>query len=266
MILNLYHCQRSLWLNGGNIDLATEIAKYHPKGLHGVTFAEGCRGACDRAPCKNGGYCLELYRGFSCQCDHTPFVGQTCQEEMSVTFNGSSSIETSLSSLEQAHLTIQLSFVATTRSYEEASTLIQVFDVEEGNVLSLKLQDGLIMEVNNEILFELTSLQSSSQHQIRLETFDKGQQMVLKIDDLEPEFFVLNMTGSKHAWNATLIGDNFQGCMSSLSVNNHPLLKEFEPTQGACRAMKLTREITQFDSENSTEFTTTTTEFYTATR
>lgn len=81
-------CLRNLWINGDSIKLA-EIGKNHPKGLHGVIFG-GCNGACDVLPCKNEGMCQEYYQRFACDCHLTAFKGQTCQEEVSVIFNGTS--------------------------------------------------------------------------------------------------------------------------------------------------------------------------------
>ena len=49
---------------------------------------DGCTGACDNKPCKHGGFCEEKYRDFDCDCKNTAFNGQTCQEDVSINFDG----------------------------------------------------------------------------------------------------------------------------------------------------------------------------------
>ena len=63
-------CLRALVLNGVPVDLTNEVTK-NPWGLYGVHL--GCKGKCERNPCKNNGECLEGYDHFKCNCRWTPF-------------------------------------------------------------------------------------------------------------------------------------------------------------------------------------------------
>ena len=54
----------------------------------GIKFG-GCIGACDTLPCKHGGFCREMYQNFSCDCEKSAYTGPTCQEDVSINFDGS---------------------------------------------------------------------------------------------------------------------------------------------------------------------------------
>ena len=88
-------CMRSLWIQGQNIKLEEPLINF--KDLHGVK--KGCHGSCDSQPCQNNGLCLEHYANYSCNCSATAFKGRTCNEDVSVYFDGSFSIKTNLSTL-----------------------------------------------------------------------------------------------------------------------------------------------------------------------
>ena len=57
-------------------------------GSEGIKFG-GCIGACDTLPCKHGGFCREMYQNFSCDCEKSAYTGPTCQEDVSINFDGS---------------------------------------------------------------------------------------------------------------------------------------------------------------------------------
>ena len=89
-------CMRSLWIQGQNIKFEDPLINFKDN-LLGVK--RGCHGSCDSQPCQNNGVCLEHYANYSCNCSATAFKGRTCNEDVSVHFDGSFSIKTNLSTL-----------------------------------------------------------------------------------------------------------------------------------------------------------------------
>ncbi|KAF6715522.1 Contactin-associated protein-like 4 [Oryzias melastigma] len=80
-------CIRSLQLNGVTLDLE-ERAKITP----GVR--PGCPGHCSSygALCQNRGRCVELNRGFSCDCSPSAYAGAFCHKEVSANFKSTTSV------------------------------------------------------------------------------------------------------------------------------------------------------------------------------
>ena len=89
-------CMRSLWIQGQNIKFEDPLINFKDN-LLGVK--RGCHGSCDSQPCQNNGVCLEHYANYSCNCSATAFKGRTCNEDVSVHFDGSFAIKTNLSTL-----------------------------------------------------------------------------------------------------------------------------------------------------------------------
>lgn len=77
-------CMASVDFNGRRPNLFREAVKIY----YGVE--EGCQGAsnsCRADSCMNGGYCIEQWNSFQCDCKMTSYTGPRCmQESMSATF------------------------------------------------------------------------------------------------------------------------------------------------------------------------------------
>ncbi|KAM8839460.1 contactin-associated protein-like 2 [Synchiropus picturatus] len=70
-------CMRALKVNGVTFDL--EARARETPGVN-----PGCQGYCNRykTKCKNGGRCVELYNGFTCDCSMTAYDGPYCTEDV----------------------------------------------------------------------------------------------------------------------------------------------------------------------------------------
>ncbi|KAM9385765.1 contactin-associated protein-like 4 [Pholidichthys leucotaenia] len=80
-------CIRSLQLNGNTLDLE-ERAKITPGVL------PGCPGHCSSygSLCQNHGLCVEKANGFTCDCGPSAYTGAFCHNEVSATFQSTTSI------------------------------------------------------------------------------------------------------------------------------------------------------------------------------
>lgn len=54
-----------------------------------------CNMRCDLEPCKNGGICTEDFsrQESSCDCEHTSYFGEFCNEEKGADFSGESGLQ-----------------------------------------------------------------------------------------------------------------------------------------------------------------------------
>ncbi len=66
---------RGVVLNGEQKSLDKEVQTMKMKGVQ-----SGVKGRCYQNPCFNGGFCLEHYDSYSCDCLSTPFHGAECLE------------------------------------------------------------------------------------------------------------------------------------------------------------------------------------------
>ncbi|XP_034038246.1 contactin-associated protein-like 2b [Thalassophryne amazonica] len=70
-------CMRALKINGVTFDLEERA-----KVTAGVN--PGCQGHCSSygVHCRNGGKCVELYNGYSCDCSHSAYDGPYCMDDV----------------------------------------------------------------------------------------------------------------------------------------------------------------------------------------
>jgi len=251
-------CLRTLWVNGFKLNLVE--TKNQLKGSEGIKFG-GCNGACDTLPCKHGGFCTEMYQNFSCGCSKSAYTGPTCQEDVSINFNGSS-IQTNLSLLEMNDdITVQFSFVALYDDYEESATLLTLStEIDTEIQIELHPSGGLTIDITDEESDGLNfdDLDMYSLHEIGIKTFDKGKQFMVKLDHHDAKSIVLqNVTLDGQLWRIAEFGTDFNGCMSNLIINNEiaPFKGILDSFSGSCRASKLTR-----DADDEDYISTTTTE------
>ncbi|ENN70546.1 hypothetical protein YQE_12721, partial [Dendroctonus ponderosae] len=77
-------CFRGFQIHDTLIDLPPKINST----IKGVI--PNCNMKCDEEPCKNGGICIEEFRNLehTCNCEHTSYYGEFCNEEKGADFNG----------------------------------------------------------------------------------------------------------------------------------------------------------------------------------
>nr|XP_022331115.1 neurexin-1-like isoform X8 [Crassostrea virginica] len=71
-------CMASVDFNGQRPNLVREALKIY------YAVEEGCQGpsnSCQADSCLNGGYCIEQWSNFQCDCDMTSYTGQKCMKE-----------------------------------------------------------------------------------------------------------------------------------------------------------------------------------------
>ncbi|KAL3982786.1 Laminin G domain family protein [Acanthocheilonema viteae] len=72
---------RNMYLCGNEIMLQSLVRK-QGRGMRGIEIGE--KGTCKRDDCLNHGQCIEFYDNHKCSCDNTPFIGQKCDQDVSI--------------------------------------------------------------------------------------------------------------------------------------------------------------------------------------
>lgn len=292
-------CLRSLWISGIKVDLEGQIGK-HPKGVHGVSL--GCHGVCDNNPCNNGGLCIENYNDFKCNCAATAFKGQTCHEDVSLSFDGNQLITANLSALRVTNsssrpneLKAEIGFAASVDAGGLGGFLLGAFvdnqfegEVAAVDFIKLQLTDKGRVKVEVNISAELqtftfseaAAFEAETFHHLRLESFDMGRQIMMRVDDIAQQVFILDKGSVQLPWSSLVVGlennsssyTGFQGCLSRLAFDGIAPLKLFVENSDFIEAnsneeplevktcgttQKLTREADELD-ENSMKLMTTT--------
>lgn len=192
-------CMASVDFNGRRPNLFREAVKIY----YGVE--EGCQGAsnsCRADSCMNGGYCIEQWNSFQCDCKMTSYTGPRCmQESMSATFGPTPGLITyyyppdSLPSRTSDRLAFGF---RTSSSVEKQVTLLRV-ESQTG-------ADFLEVEIINGSLFV---------------SYNMGSQMSVPIGD----HFTKVTDGNYHVVRVTR-----DGAAATLQVDNNDVIRK-DPTR-----------------------------------
>lgn len=123
--------------------------------------------------------------------------------------------------------------MALPQSYELGGAAILDIWNEAGNQLKIQLHESdLSIDILNddqilENIFNETfkDIELTSVHQIMVKTFDKGKQMMVKLDNFPTNYMVFPTINTSNSWNYAEIGNDFHGCISSLILNGEGILK-----------------------------------------
>lgn len=88
---NIAHGECGMWRKMRYLTLLTfAVAPTVPDGV-----LLDCQMKCDSEPCKNGGICTENFarQESTCNCEHTSFTGEFCNEEKGADFSGESLLQ-----------------------------------------------------------------------------------------------------------------------------------------------------------------------------
>ena len=219
-------CMRALVLNGVNIDLQGEAVKTDKYGktygVYGVGI--GCTGKCDPVnPCMNGGVCKEGYDHFDCDCRWTPFKGTIffcqmamfnsrvlvfhkfslfsfifkgpiCADEIGVNMRTNYMIKYDFKGNYKSTIAekIHVGFTTTDPkgfligAYSDVSKEFLTLMVSNSGHLRLVFDFGFERQ---EMVFTDQNFLTGQFHDVRIERFDQGRKLSMKIDNYEPQIY-----------------------------------------------------------------------------
>lgn len=184
-------CLRALMLNGVIVDLVGEATKY-PWGLYGVGV--GCTGKCASSPCMNGGVCKEGYDHFECDCRWTPFKGPICADEIGVNMRTNYMIKYDFKGNYKSTIAekIHVGFTTTDPrgfllgAYSDVSKEFLTLMVSNSGHLRLVFDFGFERQ---EMVFTDQNFLTGQFHDVRIERFEQGRKLMMKVDNYEPVVF-----------------------------------------------------------------------------
>lgn len=192
-------CMASVDFNGRRPNLFREAEKIY----YGVE--EGCQGAsnsCRADSCMNGGYCIEQWNSFQCDCKMTSYTGPRCmQESMSATFGPTPGLITyyyppdSLPSRTSDRLAFGF---RTSSSQEKQVTLLRVESQSGADFLEVEIINGSVFV-----------------------SYNMGSQMSVPIGD----HFTKVTDGNYHVVRVTR-----DGAAATLQVDSHDVIRK-DPTR-----------------------------------
>ena len=226
-------CIRALVINGVSADLVYEASKSQ-WGLYGVGV--GCQGKCISNPCLNGGSCLEGYDHFNCDCRWTPFKGPICADEIGVNMRTNHMIKYDFKGNYKSTIAekIHIGFTTTDPkgfllgAYSDISKEYLTLMISNSGLLRLVFDFGFERQ---EIIFKDRNFLSGQYHDVKIERFDQGRKLMMKVDNYEPQIhsFEESLKPSSDAQFNNIrylyIGRNetmtegFIGCISRVEFN-----------------------------------------------
>merc|ERR1711899_254946 len=181
-------CMRALMLNGVIVDLVKESRK-DPYGI-----GLGCQGKCHNNPCMNGGECQEGYDHFKCDCRWTPFKGPICADEIGINMRTDNMIVYEFKGNYKSTIAEKLHVGFTTTDpkgfliglYSEVSKEFLTLMVSNSGHLRLAFDFGFERQ---EVVFTDQNFLTGQYHDVKVERFDQGRKVMMKIDNYEPEIY-----------------------------------------------------------------------------
>ncbi len=184
-------CVRALVINGVISDLVHEVTK-NPWGVYGVGV--GCTGKCASNPCQNGGECREGYNHFTCDCRWTPFKGPICADEIGVNMQTGYMIKYDFKGNYKSTVAEKV-HVGFTTTDPKGFLLAATSDISNEYMTLMVSNSGHLRLVfdfgfqRQEVIFKEQSFLTGQYHDVRLERFDEGRQLMMKVDNYEPQIF-----------------------------------------------------------------------------
>ena len=184
-------CIRAMVINGVVADLVSKVTK-NPWGLYGVGV--GCSGKCQRKPCMNGGKCQEGYDHFTCDCRWTPFKGRICADEIGVNMQTGYMIKYDFKGNYKSTIgeKIHVGFTTTNprgfllAAYSDISREYLTLMVSHSGHLRLVFDFGFERQ---EMIFTDQNFMTGQYHDVRIERFDEGRKLIMKVDNYEPQIY-----------------------------------------------------------------------------
>ncbi|XP_062610815.1 neurexin-1-like [Saccostrea cucullata] len=187
-------CMASVDFNGQGPNLVRQAMKIY-------AVEEGCQGpsnSCRSDSCHNGGYCIEQWNSFQCDCDMTSYTGQTCsQESKTVKFGPGPGLITyyfppnSLPSRSSDRLAFGF---RTTSDLDKQITLLRVESETGTDFLEVEIVDGSV-----------------------LVSYNMGSQMTIPIGD----HFIRVDDGDYHVVRITR-----DGAAATLKIDNYDVIRK----------------------------------------
>merc|ERR1711997_1399315 len=226
-------CIRAFVLNGVPVDLVHEVTK-NAWGLYGVGV--GCQGKCTSNPCQNGGVCQEGYDSFTCDFRWTPFKGPICADEIGVNMRTNYMIKYDFKGNYKSTIAekIHVGFTTTVPK----GFLIGAYSVISKEFLTLMVSNSGFLRLvfdfgfeRQEIVYEKQNFLTGQFHDVKIERFDQGRKILMRVDDYEPQItnFDISLKSSGDAQFNSIthlyIGKNetmregFVGCISRVEFD-----------------------------------------------
>uniref|UniRef100_A0A8D8Y5X7 Contactin-associated protein-like 2 n=1 Tax=Cacopsylla melanoneura TaxID=428564 RepID=A0A8D8Y5X7_9HEMI len=148
-------CMRGLKIGDNVIDLFNTSGRNSSENDR-LGLMNGCKMKCDDQPCKNKGVCIEGFgRGekSSCNCEHTSYYGEFCDQEKGADFGGDSVITRKYTLEGPVHsIKVQLAFSSNDKKERSMALLLVQTETKRSYYLLLALneQGHLIFEEDRE--------------------------------------------------------------------------------------------------------------------
>ncbi|XP_035732871.1 neurexin-1-like isoform X7 [Vespa mandarinia] len=228
-------CMRDLVINGHPVDIAGYAQQQDSGAVRPACHAQPSL-HCSSQPCMHGGYCLEGWNRFHCDCTGTPFTGPTCGKDASTLhLNGTQQMTALMPDDSRTQAEEVIVRFKTTRprglliatSLENSSDRLQIF-LEEGKAKmlihigdrekSLTVGQGLNDDMWHVLRFSRRAsslkFQVDDEPAIRAET-QLGKQSIL-------QFRTLHVGGYLHAGEDI---PHFVGQLQQIWFNGYPYLE-----------------------------------------
>ncbi|XP_076318595.1 neurexin 1-like [Tachypleus tridentatus] len=178
-------CLASLDLNGETVDPITDAI------IPSTLVSDGCAGAdtkCSNSACANKGVCVQLWNGYTCDCDMTSFTGPTCSDEsIAYEFGSGSGIITFRHSPNRSPDTktdlLALGFI----TFNDRAVLVRIDSGTSNDYLQVEIMEGNIFVVYNlgtldHTIGELSARVDDGQHHV-LRFTRSGPNSTIQLDD-----------------------------------------------------------------------------------
>lgn len=226
-------CLRSLVLNGSPADLVMELTK-QSWGAYGLSI--GCVGKCSESPCQNNALCLEGYDHFQCDCRNTTFRGIICSDEVGVYMRPNYMIEYDFKYglRTSSNRKIRVAFRTTDPkgfifgAFSDQGLGCMILKVTTSGHLKLDIDFGLGKQ---ELVCADQNFKSGQLHDVVIEQVDDGNQLMMTVDNYEPQVLENNLWNPDSNIRYLYIGRNttmeegFSGCISRVQFEDIMVLK-----------------------------------------
>lgn len=234
----LVGCVRGLKIGDVLIDLpelATDNEAHEKEGV-----LNECQMLCDSEPCRNNGICLENFakkdNTVMCNCEHTSFLGEFCNEEKGADFSGEAGLQRkfALNGSKIDNIKLQLAF--SSQDVRRASRIMLLLQTEATNyflLVSLNADGHLIFEEqrNGTVFSSITtqSVMNSLRHSVYYRRQFEDATLMIDREEVNITKWTQNITQSvSDSTNKVIIGDlnattdprfavykSYMGCLSS---------------------------------------------------
>jgi hypothetical protein len=234
----LVGCVRGLKIGDVLIDLPNMVDGNEAHEKEGVL--KDCQMLCDTEPCRNNGICLENFakkdNTVMCNCEHTSFTGEFCNEEKGAEFSGETGLHRKYLLADKKINKIKLQLAFSSQDVRRASRVMLLLQTESPDyylLISLNADGQLLFEEEREGVSYTSVTSQSVMNSLRHSVYYKRENddAILLIDREEVSInrIVQNVTQQvKDSTNTFMIGDTngtvdprfavykrYDGCLSS---------------------------------------------------